>query len=95
MVGRNEQDNNVLLAYKKAEYMHLEVLDGGSPVTLLIGDQSNDNIRKAAMITARYSSLKDRDEVKVSIMADDGKSAVESVMVTVPPQPDVELVMVR
>ena len=95
IVGRNERDNKMLMAYRKPEHIHLEVLGFGSPVTLLIGNASDDNLRKAAMITARYSSRRSESEVDVSLVGSDGETAERSLMVAVPPQNDVELVMVR
>ena len=95
IVGRNEQDNKMLMAYKKPEHTHLEVLDAGSPVTLVIGDASEENIRKAAMITARYSAKRHESMVDVSLMAPDGETAERSVLVEVPPQQDVDYILVK
>ena len=56
IVGRNESENNQLTAMKKSHHHLLEAPDVGSPLTLLIGDASDANLRLAGAITARYSS---------------------------------------
>lgn len=68
IVGRNELDNNYMDAHKKDNHYRLEVMDGGSPVTLLIGNASEENLTKAALLTARYSSLKNSSLVPVTIV---------------------------
>jgi hypothetical protein len=68
IVGRNEIENNQLIAYKKPQYRHIEALGIGSPVTLVIGDTSDENLQKASMITARYSSAKYQSEVELTVM---------------------------
>ncbi len=70
VVGRNEGDNDKLMTLKRPEHVHLEAVDIGSPVTLLIGDASGENIRRAAMITARYSASKKEPSVEVSVLKD-------------------------
>jgi hypothetical protein len=67
IVGRNELDNNYLDAHKQKYHCRFEVMQAGSPVTLLIGNPSEENLSKAASLTARYSSLKDSDLVPVTI----------------------------
>jgi tRNA-specific 2-thiouridylase len=67
VIGRNEKDNNLLDGYRRDYHYRLEALDCGSPVTLLIGNPTEDNLTKAATLTARYSSAKDENLVSVSI----------------------------
>lgn len=73
IVGRNELDNNYLDAHKQKYHYRFEVMEAGSPVTILIGNASDDNLTKAASLTARYSSLKDADLVPVTITGPDGE----------------------
>ena len=73
IVGRNEQDNKMILACKQPLHCHLEALNIGSPVTLLIGNGSEENLTEAARITARYSAAKDQPVVTVTWVRDDGK----------------------
>jgi tRNA U34 2-thiouridine synthase MnmA/TrmU len=68
IVGRNESENNQLIAHKKPHYRHIEALGVGSPVTLVIGDTSDENLQKASMITARYTSVKSQREVELTVM---------------------------
>ena len=70
IVGRDENDNNMLLSYLKPYHYCLEALNTGSPITLLIGNGSEENLKKAAMITARYSSARNQPEIEVSIRKD-------------------------
>ncbi|MFQ5498350.1 MAG: hypothetical protein ACE5FH_01645 [Candidatus Zixiibacteriota bacterium] len=88
IVGRNEQENNSIQAYRKPEHHHLESLGIGSPVTLLIGSASEENLMKAASITARYCANKRESLVTVSLIGDNGNSDREFV---VPPCCDEDL----
>ncbi|MCX6834026.1 MAG: hypothetical protein NTW07_02645 [candidate division Zixibacteria bacterium] len=56
IVGRNEAENNQMASMKKSHHFLLEAPDVGSPLTLLVGDPSETNLRLAGAITARYSS---------------------------------------
>ncbi|MCH7690043.1 MAG: hypothetical protein IIA17_03240, partial [candidate division Zixibacteria bacterium] len=52
-------------------HYRIEALDCGSPVTLLIGNASDDNLNKATSLTVRYSSARDYDSVTVSVTGPD------------------------
>ncbi len=65
VVGRNERDNNLIQGYKRDHHYLLEAPDVGSPLTILIGDASEENLKMAAMITARYSSAKHESSIRV------------------------------
>ncbi|MEW5993403.1 MAG: hypothetical protein AB1744_03310 [Candidatus Zixiibacteriota bacterium] len=67
IVGRNEEDNQLLLQYKRPHHVHLEVLHIGSPVTLLVGDHTDENIRRTAAITARYTAARNEPQVEVGV----------------------------
>ncbi|KAA3636669.1 MAG: DUF814 domain-containing protein [Calditrichaeota bacterium] len=86
IVGRDEGENNRLMAYKKPHHRHVEAIGIGSPVTLVIGDTSEDNMKKAAMITARYTSAKSEPAVEITFMDIDGQPKI-----TVPPAKDEDL----
>jgi len=90
IVGRDENENRVLLARKKSHHFLVEATDIGSPITLLIGDHSEANQRKAAEITARFSSAKKRPTVEVSVTGQDEQSVIE-----VSPLQNEELDLVR
>jgi len=68
IIGRNENDNKLLDFHKQPHHYRLEAPDCGSPVTLLIGNASEENLTKAASLTARYSSLKDTSLVPVTVI---------------------------
>lgn len=55
IVGRNQEENRRLMELKSPEDLYLEVPDYGSPTTLLLGPESEETVRVAASITARYS----------------------------------------
>ncbi|MFQ5454398.1 MAG: hypothetical protein ACE5D6_09470 [Candidatus Zixiibacteriota bacterium] len=67
IVGRNESENKQLLAYKKLYNVYIEALGIGSPITLIIGDNSFENLEKTGMITARYTSAKHQSEVEITV----------------------------
>jgi len=71
IIGRNENDNKLLDFHRKDYHYRLEAPDCGSPVTLLIGNPSEENLTKAASLTARYSSLKDTSLVPVTVTGKD------------------------
>ncbi len=86
IVGRDEKENNQLEAYKKPHYGHVEALGIGSPVSLVIGDCSDENLKKAAMITARFSSAKKNPSVEITLVSKESQSTI-----TVPPAKDEDL----
>jgi len=55
IVGRNQEDNNELLEFAQESGVRFEVEGIGSPVTLLLGPQTDQTIQIAAALTARYS----------------------------------------
>ena len=65
IVGRNADENQLIRGYSRDYHVMLEAPDVGSPITLLIGDASDDNLRRAAIITARYTSAKHAPSVRV------------------------------
>jgi len=76
IVGRNEQDNQLLLSYRRPHHVQLEALNVGSPITLLVGNATDENIKKAAMITARYTSAKNRPQVELTLTGNGGERKV-------------------
>jgi tRNA U34 2-thiouridine synthase MnmA/TrmU len=67
IVGRNENDNKRLLQYRLPEHHLLEALNVGSPMTLLVGSATTENLKTAAAITARYSSARNQPLVTVTV----------------------------
>lgn len=58
IVGKNQEDNENILSLKKEGDLIFEVEDVPGPTTILRGDNSEDIIKIAAQITARYSKAK-------------------------------------
>ena len=83
IVGRNEIDNERILHYKRSHDVHLEAMGVGSPVTLIIGNASEDNILKAARITVRYSSARDQRTVDVTVTTVGGNDVLSVAPATV------------
>ena len=90
IVGRNEAENDAIEAYRRPQHFLMEALETGSPLTLVIGDTSEDNLRKAAMITARYCSDKEATSVSVTVTSNDNRPVFD-----VPRADDKDLALVR
>ena len=66
VVGRHELEND----YLESEWggnINLTTLDHPGPVTVVIGDPSEEEIKQAAAVTARYSDGKREAAVRVSV----------------------------
>lgn len=68
-VGRDEADNDRIEANVKVGDTLLEVRDAGSPITLLRGAPTEQDTRRAAEITARYSDKRHDALVRVTVTA--------------------------
>ncbi|MBS7622773.1 7-cyano-7-deazaguanine synthase [Candidatus Bathyarchaeota archaeon] len=55
IVGRNEEENRLLLSLKRKSEYYFEVVECGSPITLLQGPVSEAATSMAAALTAHYS----------------------------------------
>ena len=76
VVGRNEQDNRTIASCTKPEHLSLEAVEIGSPLTLLIGDTSEESIEKAAAITARYSAARREPQVAITVRSSENEHVV-------------------
>lgn len=66
IVGRNKVENEKILSLKsKGAFLKAEGC--GSPTTLIVGEITDDAIRIAASLCARYSDAKNLSEVEVSV----------------------------
>lgn len=75
IVGRNEQENNAIEGLaEKGDYL-LWVEGHGSPLTIICGYATENNIKLAAAICARYSDAKHLPEVDVTV-SDNGLNYV-------------------
>ena len=76
-VGRNEEENKLLLALKKPDDYLFEVPGFGSPITILEGSKRREAIELAARLTARYSDAGARaKEVMVEYRTEQGKESI-------------------
>jgi len=91
IVGRNKEENEKILRYRKSHEYIFEAVDTGSPLTLLKGKLNEKIIRLAASITARYCDLKASDAVEIAYFLDDE----EPKNITITPQIDRELEKIR
>ncbi|MCP4582110.1 MAG: hypothetical protein GY839_10875 [candidate division Zixibacteria bacterium] len=76
-VGRNEKDNDNIESLVKSGDLVFEVMDVGSPISLLRGKPEQSDIELAAAITARYSDAKYKELVTVDIKQDTQSSKLE------------------
>ena len=88
VVGRNEEDNRLILTLQQADHYLLEATEVGSPLTLLIGEASQHNLRLAGAITARYTKARSKSRVRIAATrsADGAKAEFE-----VTPAPEAEV----
>ncbi|OQX91460.1 MAG: hypothetical protein B6D58_07990 [candidate division Zixibacteria bacterium 4484_95] len=71
IIGRNEEENKAILYLSKKSDFIFEVMNVGSPIGLLRGKASQDDIKLAVSITARYSDAKTQKSVIVNIKKGD------------------------
>jgi len=64
IVGRDERENGFLENYEKNRWV-FKVLDFEGPLTLMEGELCEEDKRRGAAITARYSDGKEQDVVRV------------------------------
>jgi len=57
IVGRNENENNLLLTFKKINDLIMEVKNVPGPITIIQGEYCADSLNYAAKLTLRYSDL--------------------------------------
>ena len=81
VVGRNRHENEQILALAGPEDTLLRVPGVGSPVTILTGFCGDEEVLRAAEITARYSDAKYQREVTVLVY----KLSEEGYTITVSP----------
>ncbi len=76
IVGRNERENSVMLKLSRSEDILLQVTDAGSPLLLMRGKEVREYVAFGAALCARYSDLKHRSAVAVSVMDAGGEYLV-------------------
>jgi predicted ribosome quality control (RQC) complex YloA/Tae2 family protein len=76
VVGRYESDNKIIESCAQPEHIRLEAVEIGSPLTLLIGESSEESIEKGAAITARYSAARKESQVEITVTSPDGQQSI-------------------
>jgi len=66
IIGREEGENNFLEGYRK-RFIHLRVMSHASPLVLIDGSPSDEDLHLAARITARFSAGRNDKKVRVQI----------------------------
>jgi len=85
IVGRNKRENAVIETFSRHQDLLLTTRDTPGPTTLLRGQRSVENVEVAAVLTARYSRL--RDEPSVAVVVRPGRAGAaraEQVVVVAP-----------
>jgi tRNA U34 2-thiouridine synthase MnmA/TrmU len=72
-VGRHKDENEAMKAMVDPEDLKMRVEGVGSPFVVLLGNVTDEAIKTAASICARYSDAKKEPEVKVAVMKGEEK----------------------
>ena len=67
IVGRNEQDNNMIMLFADPNVLLFELADHIGPTTTIYGNATAEVIAAAAQLTARYGSTGDIPEATVKV----------------------------
>jgi tRNA U34 2-thiouridine synthase MnmA/TrmU len=65
IVGRNEEENSIISRFAEEKDLLMEVVGFGSPITLLKGSRSEEDVKMAASVCVRYSNYKGKAEVRI------------------------------
>jgi len=76
IVGRDEGENETLKGFAGGR-TQIEPVDVMGPTTLVEGDPSEEEIRLAAALTARYGDCGDRPAVAMTVLAASGERTIE------------------
>jgi tRNA-specific 2-thiouridylase len=70
VVGRNEQENERLEKLAGPQHLLFDVIDIASPLAILDGPATEENLQTAALLTARYCSARNKSSVRVMATRD-------------------------
>ena len=73
IIGRNEEENDILEQYCGQKYSGLLTISHGGPIALIDGAYNHDDIIFIARIIARFSSGREDKEVKIEVNNKNGK----------------------
>lgn len=77
VVGRNEEENKILLSFFDKDDVLIEVMGVGSPIVLLKGSKSKDDIKKAAVLCMKYSDANDEKNTDIKIKYNNHEEIVQ------------------
>ena len=72
VIGRNEEENKILLRFFDKDDILMEVVGVGSPTVLLRKNKNKDDIKKAAILCARYSDITEGEIPDIRVRYSDG-----------------------
>lgn len=78
IIGREEGENNFLEGYRK-QFVHIRVVSHTGPLVLLDGSPTEDDIKLAAQISARFCNGRDEEKVSVQVEKLDGSLMILNV----------------
>jgi tRNA U34 2-thiouridine synthase MnmA/TrmU len=71
VVGRNEEENKILLRFFNKEDILIKVIGVGSPIVILKKSKNKGDIKKAASFCVRYSDIDDAKNADIKIKYSD------------------------
>ena len=86
IVSREEGENKFLSGYRK-QFTTIETQSCGGPLTLIDGDVSDEDIKLASRIAARFSQGRNHDNVSITVTRQNG----EQINFDIPPMPAAEI----
>jgi tRNA U34 2-thiouridine synthase MnmA/TrmU len=67
IVGRDEEENKILLRFFDEDDILIEVIGVGSPIALLKKSKGDEDVNKAASFCVRYSDVKEGEDAKIRV----------------------------
>jgi predicted ribosome quality control (RQC) complex YloA/Tae2 family protein len=91
IVGRNEDENKILVHQKCDGDYYFEAQDCGSPITLLQGPKTRKAVETAARLTAYYS-----DQKAGGVLVKFGRESLDkSIMAAIPSEEEVDELRIK
>ncbi|MBS1111943.1 MAG: hypothetical protein H6Q95_235 [Nitrospirae bacterium] len=78
IVGRNNDENQEMLSIARTEDWKMQVIDYGSPITVIRGNPNNEALCLAASLCARYSDGKHLPETDVTVFRNDERFTLKA-----------------
>ncbi|HMK52156.1 MAG TPA: hypothetical protein VK551_06625 [Thermodesulfobacteriota bacterium] len=94
IVGRNEEENQKIQTFAQGEDILLKVSSFPGPLSLLRGKLEQEDLEKAAAITAHYSKAKGSMDIEVTYRSGEGDHC-HSLFVSPIPRREIERLMIN